>query len=130
MQPSELSGKRVILFSYGSGLASALYSLRFSSDSSPNSQLFNLMSTLADIPDRLKSRKVTPPSEFEAIMKVRENTHHLSPYSPTGEIGDLFPGTYYLDKVDDKHRRSYLRVPTVATRRDCPPLLCPLHANI
>lgn len=128
-QPSEVSGKRVMLFSYGSGLASALYSLRLSHDHTPTSPLSNLMATLADIPDRLKARNVTPPAEFEAIMKLREETHHKCSYSPVSDIQYLFPGTYYLVKIDEMFRRSYLRVPPT-TAKHCSPLLSPLAKGL
>ena len=125
-QPSEVSGKRAVLFSYGSGLASALYSVRFSRDHSPNSPLSRLMSTLSDIPQRLSSRKVISPAEFEAIMKLREDTHHKSSYSPVGDVQHLFPGTYYLANVDDKFRRTYDRV-APQKGNDFPPLVPSLN---
>ena len=30
-----------------------------------------------------------------------------APYAPVGSVGVLFPGTWYLTAVDDKHRREY-----------------------
>ena len=123
-KPTELAGKRVVLFSYGSGLASAMYSLRFSQDPTPKSSLSKVMATLADIPTRLQLRRTTPPAEFEEIMKLREDTHHKCPYTPVSDIKDLFPGTYYLAQVDDKYRRTYLRVlPTSCEPRS--PLISP-----
>lgn len=103
-----MAGKRVVLFSYGSGLASAMYSIRVTSNLQ---QLANVMKSVSDIPKRLASRRVVPPVEFEKTMKLREETHHLAPYSPVGNPTDLFPGTYYLVSVDDKHRRVYNRFP-------------------
>ena len=108
----ELSGKRIVLFSYGSGLASSMFSLRVSSDATPNLSLDNMLSAVKDVPKRLESRQTVVPGEFESTMKLREETHHLAPYQPVGDTSKLFPGTYYLDKVDDMHRRSYSRVPT------------------
>lgn len=32
-------------------------------------------------------------------------------YIPRGVVEDLFPGTWYLIRVDDKHRREYARRP-------------------
>lgn len=101
----------MVLFSYGSGLASAMYSFRFSSDAGPNSALRALVASQSDLPARLKARRVVPPAEFEKTMKLREETHHLAPYAPTGSLSDLFPGTFYLTNVDEKHRRTYERVP-------------------
>lgn len=106
---TEVAGKRVVLFSYGSGLASSMFSLRVSEDISSSSPLNKLVHSLSDIRQRLDSRKKVAPSDFEKIMKLRENTHHLAPYSPQGSVTDLFPGTWFLTKVDDKHRRCYER---------------------
>lgn len=106
----------MVLFSYGSGLASAMYSIRITTDSSPKSPLVTVAASCTDIVTRLQSRKTVPPSEFEKTMKLREETHHRAPYQPVGELSDLSPDTYYLTAVDDKHRRSYARVETVEAR--------------
>ena len=98
------------MFSYGSGLASCMYSLKVAD--SP--QLSQLTQTLVNIPKTLAARKTIPPADFEATMKLCEETHHLAPYKPVGDPAQLFPGTYYLTGVDEKHRRSYVRVPPVA----------------
>lgn len=100
----------MVLFSYGSGLASAMYSLRVSSDCSPKSPLATVAAGCTDLLARLKARTTVPPPEFEKTMKLREDTHHLAPYTPVGDLGSLWPGTYYLTVVDDKHRRAYARV--------------------
>ena len=105
-----MSGKRLVFFSYGSGLAAAMYSIRVASDCGPKSALSSLMAAVNDIPLRLASRTVVPPAQFEEIMKLREETHHKAPYVPQGKATDLFPGTFYLTAVDDKHRRAYSQV--------------------
>lgn len=98
------------MFSYGSGLASAMYSLRLSNDSSPKSPLTSLAASCTDVLKRLRERTTVPPADFEKTMKLREETHHLAPYTPVGDVEKLWPGTYYLTIVDDKHRRTYARV--------------------
>ena len=107
MDGPTLAGKRVVLFSYGSGLASAMYSLRVTSDPK---LLSRLVSTVTDMSERLGSRKVVKPADFEQTMRLREDTHHLAPYTPVSDPTELFPGTYYLTAVDDMHRRMYKRV--------------------
>ena len=111
-----MSGKRLLLFSYGSGLASAMYSIQVTSDCGPHSPLSSLMTNVSDIPQRLASRTVIEPAQFEAIMKLRQDTHHNAPYSPKGQAAGLFPGTFYLTAVDDKHRRSYSRVSKIGSQ--------------
>ncbi len=84
-----------------------MYSLKLTSDLSA---LSHLVSTVTDVPKRLSDRVVVEPEEFAATMKLREETHHLAPYTPSGDISKLYPDTYYLASIDDKHRRVYERV--------------------
>eukprot|EP00094_Tigriopus_californicus_P009588 TCALIF_09243-PA protein Name:"Similar to HMGCS-1 Hydroxymethylglutaryl-CoA synthase 1 (Blattella germanica)" AED:0.33 eAED:0.33 QI:0/0/0/1/0.5/0.66/3/0/307 len=107
ISPEELAGKRVGLFSYGSGLVSSFFSLRISSDIAPMSPLSMLKRSLNDVQSRLESRTKIPPADFEAIMQLRESVHHKSPYVPVAKPDDLFPGTWFLGSVDEKHRRHY-----------------------
>jgi len=73
---ADIADKQVVLFSYGSGLASSMYMLRLASDYSPGSVLDRLMSTISDVRARLDSRMKVEPAEFARIMKLREDTHH------------------------------------------------------
>ncbi|XP_074816966.1 hydroxymethylglutaryl-CoA synthase, mitochondrial isoform X2 [Natator depressus] len=107
----QLAGSRIGAFSYGSGLAASLFSMRVSQDAAPGSPLDKLLSSLSDLQTRLDARKQVPPEEFAEIMKQREESHHLVSHTPQGSKDDLFPGTWYLERVDDKHRRQYARRP-------------------
>ncbi|KFU91317.1 hypothetical protein M959_05829, partial [Chaetura pelagica] len=60
---------------------------------------------------RLDARKRVAPKDFAEIMKQREETHHLANHAPHGSQADLFPGTWYLTRVDAKYRREYARKP-------------------
>ncbi|KAF6039320.1 HMGCS1 [Bugula neritina] len=104
---ASLANKRAVLFSYGSGLASSMYSVRFSEDTTPGSPLTKLVASLADLNTRLESRRKVEPALFSDAMKLREDTHHQAPYTPVGDLSSLFPGTWYLASVDEKHRRKY-----------------------
>ncbi|KAJ1172117.1 hypothetical protein NDU88_003967 [Pleurodeles waltl] len=108
----QLAGSRIGAFSYGSGLASSMFSVKVSQNTTPGSPLNQILSSLSDLPGRLKARKQIKPDEFANIMKLKEETHHLANYTPQGKVSDLSPGTWYLTKVDEKHRRSYSRSPT------------------
>ncbi|KAG8456662.1 hypothetical protein GDO86_002445 [Hymenochirus boettgeri] len=107
--PQELAGQRIGVFSYGSGFAATLYSIKVSQDAMPGSSLDKLTSGLSDLKARLDSRKNVSPGVFADNMKLREETHHLANYIPQGSADDLFPGTWYLVRVDEKHRRYYAR---------------------
>lgn len=51
----------------------------------PGSPLDKLVSSLADLPARLDSRKRVAPQDFAEIMKRREETHHLGEWG-WGEV--------------------------------------------
>uniref|UniRef100_A0A2K5RR23 Hydroxymethylglutaryl-CoA synthase n=1 Tax=Cebus imitator TaxID=2715852 RepID=A0A2K5RR23_CEBIM len=107
----ELAGSRIGAFSYGSGLAASFFSFRVSQDASPGSPLDKLVSSTSDLPKRLASRKCVSPEEFTEIMNQREQFYHKVNFSPPGDTSSLFPGTWYLERVDELHRRTYARRP-------------------
>ncbi|KAJ8120800.1 hypothetical protein ONZ43_g2585 [Nemania bipapillata] len=95
-----LDGKRIALFSYGSGLAASFMSLRIKGSTEKISQVL-------DIPKRLAARRAVPPSTYEAFCELRHNAHLQKNFEPKGDISTLVPGTYYLEKVDDMFKRYY-----------------------
>ncbi|CAG7820251.1 unnamed protein product [Allacma fusca] len=104
---TELLGNRLCLFSYGSGLQASMYTIRVSSESS--NSLVGLLSGISNVQKKLESRLEFIPEKFAEMMLLRENTHHKAPYKPIGSIDDLNPGTYYIENVDEMHRREYAR---------------------
>ncbi|KAK6492564.1 hydroxymethylglutaryl-CoA synthase [Huso huso] len=113
--PQQLAGERIGVFSYGSGFAATLYSIRVTQDATPGkfvcSSLDKLTASLCDLKSRLDSRRRVAPELFAENMKLRQETHHLANYIPQGSVDDLFPGTWFLTQVDEKHRRQYARRP-------------------
>ncbi|XP_055689794.1 hydroxymethylglutaryl-CoA synthase 1 [Lutzomyia longipalpis] len=104
----ELMGRKVALFSYGSGLASSLYSLTITKDATA---LGSIMDNLKNIAPNLEKRHKLTPEQFCAVLETREQNCHKAPLEPSGGIDGLFPGTYYLKNIDHMHRRQYDRVP-------------------
>uniref|UniRef100_A0A8C0FDR9 Hydroxymethylglutaryl-CoA synthase n=1 Tax=Bubo bubo TaxID=30461 RepID=A0A8C0FDR9_BUBBB len=78
----DLAGSRIGAFSYGSGLAASMFSLRVSQDAAPG-------------------------EPHGRGGPGGEGTDH----APHGSQADLFPGTWYLTRVDAKYRREYARKP-------------------
>ncbi|KAI9101628.1 hydroxymethylglutaryl-coenzyme A synthase C terminal-domain-containing protein [Phlyctochytrium arcticum] len=107
--PSDLLNKRVALFSYGSGLAASMFSLTVQGDTSAIHSHLSLTT-------RLASRTRIAPERYDQIMLLREQTHNCRDYDPvsTPDSDNLFPGTYFLERVDDKFRRTYQRTPSTA----------------
>uniref|UniRef100_A0A8C5K4R5 Hydroxymethylglutaryl-CoA synthase n=1 Tax=Jaculus jaculus TaxID=51337 RepID=A0A8C5K4R5_JACJA len=110
--PQQLAEKRIGVFSYGSGLAATLYSLKVTQDATPGSALDKITASLCDLKSRLDSRICVTPDVFAESMKLKEAMHHLANYIPQCSIDSLFEGTWYLVRVDEKHRRTYARCPS------------------
>ncbi|KAK6001789.1 hypothetical protein QM012_002279 [Aureobasidium pullulans] len=96
----DLQGKRVGIFSYGSGLASSFFSFRVKGSTEE-------MMKQIDLQNRLDSRRVVAPEVYDEMCNLRERAHLKKDYSPAGNPETLFPGTYYLTKVDEMFRREY-----------------------
>lgn len=102
---SELVGNRIGVFSYGSGLASSMYSLKVS-----NEGLTNLVTNLSYVKTMMNNRRIMSPKDFSNAMTTREQIAHKSSFTPSDPVENLFPGTFYLKAVSD-YRRTYDRVP-------------------
>jgi len=102
-----LVGKRVALFSYGSGCASTFFSVKVKDRAAALHQQLK-----ANVLSRLKARTKISPEEYTKTMQLREDTHNKAPYQPVGLIEDLFPATWYLENIDEKYCRKYLKTPT------------------
>jgi len=98
----ELQGKRIVLFSYGSGLAASMFSLKVVGSTDQMKLCFN-------IEKRLEKRNKISPEQFETLMCAREEAHGKKGYTPSGLVDaeGFFTGSWYLDTVDEKYRRSY-----------------------
>jgi len=106
VEPASLLGKRVSLFSFGSGCASSFFTLRVKGDTSDIRAKMNLIHRLAQM-------KVVPPQEFVQALHLREKNHNAVSYTPEGSVDNIWPGSYYLESVDSKYRRKYLRAPLI-----------------
>ncbi|KAJ8673439.1 hypothetical protein QAD02_004701 [Eretmocerus hayati] len=106
-----LAGNKVGVFSYGSGLASSMYSITVSKDASKDSDLRKLVTNLSYVKAQLEARHKVHPEEYTSILASREKNLHTVPFEPQSSIDNMFPGTYYLVKVDDLFRRTYERTP-------------------
>ncbi|GJP83227.1 hypothetical protein CLOP_g13406 [Closterium sp. NIES-67] len=109
-QGQQLEGRRIVLFSYGSGLMSTLFSLSVRAAPDP----FSLATLTAhlDVHQLLESRTKVAPEEFVKTMHLMESRYGACSFTPATPTDRLQPGTYYLTQVDDLYRRSYARKAT------------------
>ncbi|KAF6800213.1 hydroxymethylglutaryl- synthase [Colletotrichum musicola] len=95
-----LNGKRIGVFSYGSGLAASFMSFRINGDVSE-------IAKVLDIPARLEARRKVTPETYDAMCDLRKKAHLQKGYTPEGEVSTIIPGAYYLEHIDDMFKRSY-----------------------
>lgn len=61
------------MFSYGSGLASTMFSLHISKD---REKIEKLLAVINDVPSRLEARSAVSAAEFTAILKAKEDAYN------------------------------------------------------
>jgi 3-hydroxy-3-methylglutaryl-CoA-synthase len=123
-----LEGKRVVVFSYGSGALATMYELigrqpqqqqqqqSSQQQQQQQQQPFTLQRIAAtvNLHERLQDRELLPPAELTSALAARAEAHGVAPYTPTYPLNRLFPGTFYLAEVRQDGTRHYERV-TAAT---------------
>jgi hydroxymethylglutaryl-CoA synthase len=97
----DLVGKRMILFSYGSGMTASMFSIVVRGS-------VEFIKQKQKVSKRLSQRNFVDPAEFTKLLGLREKHLLATKFVPEGPL-EFFPGTFYLEKVDDKHRRTYKR---------------------
>jgi len=100
IKPETLKGKKIGIFSYGSGLASSMFSMKVVGDTSE-------MVEKLDLQKRLDERRTVAPEVYDEMCLLREKAHLKKSFSPTGNTDTIVPGSYYLTEVDDMYRRKY-----------------------
>ncbi|CAF1161791.1 unnamed protein product [Adineta steineri] len=104
----QLYGRRILLFSYGSGLASSMYSLICR-------KVHDSRFTLAQIQKSVKQarhildneRTELEPDLMDKLLLEREEKDHKAPFTPTQPNEVLKSGNMYLQSVDKNYRRYY-----------------------
>ncbi|KAG5913145.1 ATP-dependent 5'-3' DNA helicase hcs1 [Claviceps africana] len=100
VDPKALEGKRIGVFSYGSGLAASFMSFRVNGNVETISKNLNISA-------RFKARRAVSPETYDAMCELRHQAHLKKNYTPKGDPSTIIPATYYLEKVDDMFKREY-----------------------
>ena len=127
-QADALVGKRILCFSYGSGLASSIFSLHVPDSITARQQTAQLLGDgvqagescevapllrrLRDVmalEKRLSARVQKTPEEFNASMAKREKLHSLDSFVASDSLDELRDGSWYLVEKDSASRRQYKR---------------------
>lgn len=97
----ELQGKKISVFSYGSGLASTLLSVNVVGDISHITKVLDLENRL------FVHRSKRSPEEYVQHLEMREKIHLQKSIKPVGSVADIASGAYYLVDINDKFQRFY-----------------------
>ncbi|KAF4348323.1 hypothetical protein G4B88_019536 [Cannabis sativa] len=106
---SELDGKRVMMFSYGSGLTSTMFSLQFREGQHPFS-LANI-ATVMNVGGKLKSRHEVEPEKFIETLKLMEHRYGGKDFVTNKDCSLLEPALL--------SHRSRFQVPEVLCQEAC-----------
>ncbi|CAD5235729.1 unnamed protein product [Bursaphelenchus xylophilus] len=109
--PAEsLNGQRILAFSYGSGSAAAMYSIKLNVNHDNGKEMYRRIYECAtEAVKRLEDRILTTPEEYTEAMSRRQALAEAEKGTTPVKPDQLFPGTFYLTEVDDLHRRFYNR---------------------
>ena len=103
---AQLAGKRVLCFSYGSGLAASAFSITV--PQTAGDTLAALRESL-DLETRLAERVEKSCEEFTRCMEHRESLHSLDSFTAQDSIDSLRQQAWYLTEKDASSRRQYQR---------------------
>lgn len=96
----DLNGKKICMFSYGSGCAASMFILNVRSG-------YEKIRQLSCFKERLAGRVKVSPEEYNQWMSHREQCFGKSNIIPKASIENLDMGTYYLTRIDEKFIRHY-----------------------
>lgn len=106
----ELENSRICLFSYGSGLASSMFSLTVTDTSNERFTLNRILNNLNEQKTRLLENRVEiEPRLYDAYLQEREVMHKKAPRESKFEKNTLYEGTWHLKSIDANYRRIYGR---------------------
>jgi len=99
-----LQGKRIGLFSYGSGLAASLFSIKVVGSTEE-------MAKALSVKERLAARTIVAPEVYDEMCNLRKKAHLQKSYTPSGSSETIASGVYYLESIDEMFRRNYVIKP-------------------
>jgi len=96
----QLLGKRILFFSYGSGLAASMFSAIITKPVLEIAQKANIV-------EKLKQRVEVSPEQYVEVMQLREKACGQKNYTPVSSIDNIEKGDYYLKYINEQYQRFY-----------------------
>lgn len=104
-----LVGKRVAMFSYGSGSVASLYSFLGRAPTPGGEFTLGRIQSTTNAFERLAKRTRCSAEQFSAALDLRAANYGKAPMTPDGSLDNISAGTYYLASINEKHHREYKR---------------------
>ncbi|CAL9136853.1 unnamed protein product [Musa textilis] len=119
---STLMGQRIVMFSYGSGLSSTMFSFKLQDGQHP----FNIsnIASVLNVSEKLEKRHVISPENFVETLKLMEHRYGAKGFETSKDTSLLSPGTFYLVNVDSMYRRYYAKKDTEEEATSAKSLSC------
>jgi hydroxymethylglutaryl-CoA synthase len=106
-----LSGKDILMFSYGSGLASSMFEVNVSQQGETPDGKYSLqkMQQVLDLKNRLAARRQASVEDYARVVDNNVKRYTQNERTSSVPIDYLAKGAYYLTHVDQMWRRKYER---------------------
>lgn len=105
-QGAGLAGKRLGMFSYGSGALATMFAVDAAPGAGPE---IAKMAAAMDVRGRLAARHEASPYEFLGALDAREHSFGKAGWKPAGSVDHVPAGGWYLKEVKADHSRVYDR---------------------
>jgi hydroxymethylglutaryl-CoA synthase len=111
-QGSNLTGKDLLLFSYGSGLAASMFEINVSKEGQTKDGKFSLekMQKVLNLEKRLAERQKASVDDYAKTVESNVERYTKNDRDSSTEVNHFVKGTYYLTNIDKMWRRKYERV--------------------
>lgn len=91
-EPENLVAKNVLAFSYGSGLCSSLFQLKFIDDL----EMVSRFKESCSYHHRLEDRLELSPEAYTRVLQEKSEINEFENHVPQHLTANLYPGTYYI----------------------------------
>jgi hydroxymethylglutaryl-CoA synthase len=103
------AGKRIGVFSYGSGAIATLLTLEGATEPPGSPFTLQRIHSVVGLHKRLAARTEATPAEFVDALRMRESTYGTSSFTPHGSLDNVGKGVWYLKEVTAQGTRVYDR---------------------
>ncbi|KAJ3438005.1 3-hydroxy-3-methylglutaryl coenzyme a synthase [Anaeramoeba flamelloides] len=103
-EKQQITGKRILMFSYGSGIASSMFLLKVKS--CPD----RIIESCSNIENMLKNRTKIQPEQYTEILTIRDEKKNSFSYQPNCRKDLMWENSWCLKEINEKGKRIYQKI--------------------